>query len=128
LAAREMYSAYCEKTMSDAAARHLEKIIQPAVKVFFNEVKKSKIGGLVYIDAPYAVPFDLPLRITGAAFEHIPASEILSEFDFSIDMKKFSDRPDIFFHYLSPFLESYFDKSNSEINQKLRHRLHWLAQ
>ena len=26
------------------------------------------------------------------------------------------------------FVEAYFDKSNSEINQKLRRRLHWLAE
>ena len=29
--------------------------------------------------------------------------------------------------HLLPFIEAYFDKSNSDINQKLRRRLHWLA-
>jgi len=29
--------------------------------------------------------------------------------------------------HLLPFLEAYFDKSDLEINQKLRRRLHWLA-
>jgi len=126
--ARELYSAYCRHEMSPAAARVFKKTIQPALDAFFHEVKKSKVGGSVYVDSPYDMPFDLPFRTAGASLEDIPISEILSEVDFMADMKQSANRPGVLFRYLAPFLEAYFDRNNSEINQKLRRRLHWLAQ
>ena len=128
ITARELYAVYCRHEMSPHAARTFEKTIWPALDMFFDEVKKSKIGGSVYVDAPYDMPFDLPFRAAGASIEKIPTAEILSEVDFSMDAKEFADHPGALFRYIAPFLEAYFDKNNSEINQKLRRRLHWLAQ
>lgn len=127
-AARELYSAYCRHETSPAAARVFKNTIQPAMSAFFDEVKKSKVGGSVYVDSPYDMPFDLPFRAAGVSVENFPTSEILSEVDFSADAKEFAGRPGVLFRYIAPFLEAYFDKNNSEINQKLRRRLHWLAQ
>ena len=127
-AAREIYAAYCAKKTSVSATRVLKRTIQPAVEAFLQDIKKSKISGSIYIDAPYAIPFDVPLKTAGVACEHTPIPELLSEFNFSTEMKEVSHRPGAVFRYLAPFLEAYFDKSNSEINQKLRRRLHWLAQ
>lgn len=127
-AAHELYDAYCRHEMSPAAAKVFKKTISTALEAFFDEVKKSKIGGSVYLDSPYSMPFELPWHIAGMSLENFPISEILSEVDFSADTQKFADQPGILFRYLAPFLESYFDKNNSEINQKLRRRLHWLAQ
>ena len=126
--ARELYAAYCARAMSVSAAKVLKKTIQPVIASFFDEIKKSKVGGSVYVDAPYDMPFELPLRAAGVSIENVPASEILSEVDFSADAQALADRPGVLFRYLAPFFESYFDKNNSEINQKLRRRLHWLAQ
>jgi hypothetical protein len=127
-AARELYTAYCRHGMSPVAGRVFKKTIRPALDAFFDEVKKSKVGGSVYVDSPYDMPFDLPFHAAGVSLENVPTSEILSEVDFSVDAKEFADRPGVLFRYLAPFLEAYFDKNNSEINQKLRRRLHWLAQ
>lgn len=126
--ARELYAVYCRHEMSPLAARVFKKTIQPALNAFFDEVKKSKVRGSIYVDVPYDMPFDLPFRAAGTLIENVPISEILSEIDFSVGMKEFADRPGVLFRYLAPFLEAYFDKNNSEINQKLRRRLHWLAQ
>lgn len=126
-AARELYAAYCRHEMSDPALRVFKKTIQPAIDAFFDEMKRTKIGGAVYVDAPYDMPFELPFRVSGTAFEHVPITEMLLDFNFSADMKAFAARPGVLFRYLIPFLEAYFDKSNSEINKKLHRRLHWLA-
>ncbi len=126
--ARELYSAYCRHEMAPLAAGILKKIIQPEINSFLNELKRSKVGGPVYLDSPYEMPFDLPFRAAGVSIENIPTSEILSEVDFSADTKGFTERPGVVFRYLAPFFEAYFDKNNSELNKKLRRRLHWLAQ
>jgi hypothetical protein len=126
--ARELYAAYCARAMSAPAAKVFKKTIQPALISFFDEIKKSKVGGSVYVDAPYDMPFELPLHAAGVSIENVPASEILSEVDFLPGTQEFAERPSVLFRYLAPFFEAYFDKNNSEINQKLRRRLHWLAQ
>jgi len=41
-------------------------------------------------------------------------------------MSKLTGRERVASRYMFPFFEAYFDKSNSDINQKLRRRLHWL--
>ncbi len=127
-AARELYAAYCANAMSDPAAHVFKKTIQPAMDAFFDAVKRSKIGGSVYVNAPYGMPFEMPFRAAGTAFEHLPITAILADFNFSVDMKAFASHPGALFRYFIPFLEAYFDKSNSAINNKLRKRLHWLAQ
>ena len=127
-AARELYSAYCRHEMAPLASGIFKKTIQPELNAFLAELKKSKVGGPVYLDSPYETPFDLPFHVAGVSIEKIPTSEILSEVDFSTDAKEFAERPGVVFRYLAPFLEAYFDKNNSELNKKLRRRLHWLAQ
>ena len=114
--------------MAPLASSIFKKTIQPELNALLAELKKSKVGGPVYLDSPYETPFDLPFHVAGVSIEKIPTSEILSEVDFSTDAKEFAERPGVVFRYLAPFLEAYFDKNNSELNKKLRRRLHWLAQ
>ena len=49
------------------------------------------------------------------------------EFGFTADLSRFGEGKNAVLRPLLYFIEAYFDKSNSEINQKLRRRLHWLA-
>ena len=126
--AEGLYHAYAKGKMSETALRHFKKIVDPAAERFFREIELAKISGFVYLDAPFAPPFPLPYKHGRAVFEHPPLEEILQKFDFQVDARAIKLSLSAISRSLAPFLEAYFDKSNSEINQKLRRRLHWLAE
>ena len=125
-AAREMYRAYLGKQMSESAARAFKKFIDPAVEQFLKEVGKGKLKGFVYVDAEHDLPFPLPHKHGAATFDRFPLAEILQQLGF-MDREGNCGSDAVISRHLLPFIEAYFDKSNSEINQKLRRRLHWLA-
>lgn len=125
-AARDMYHAYLGKQMSESAARAFKKFIDPAVEQFLKEVGKGKLKGFVYVDAEHDLPFPLPHKHGAATFDRFPLAEILQQLGF-MDREGNCGSDAVISRHLLPFIEAYFDKSNSEINQKLRRRLHWLA-
>jgi len=124
--AEKLYEAYRSGKLSAAAARGFKRILDPVVLRFEEALAKEKLRGSVYIDAPHELPYALPYRASGAILESLPIAEIFHELDFpgEIDGRGIPNR--ILGRHLLPFLEAYFDRSNSEINQKLRRRLHWL--
>lgn len=125
-AAQEMYRSYLNDTMSESATRAFKRIIDPVVEQFLKEVGKDKLKGHVYMDAEHDLPFVLPYRHGGATFDSFPVREILTQLGFAERQGDYGSDAALSRHLL-PFLEAYFDKSNSEINRKLRRRLHWLA-
>ena len=70
----------------------------------------------------------LPCRTSSARprSSRFPLAEILQQLGFA-EREGDAGTDAVASRHLLPFLEAYFDKSNSEINQKLRRRLHWLA-
>lgn len=125
-AAREMYRAYLGGAMSATAERGFKKIIDPAVAQFLHEIGKEKLKGFIYADADHDLPFALPSRHGGTTFERFPLAELLQQLGFANWEGDYGTDAVISRHLL-PFFEAYFDKSNSDINQKLHRRLHWLA-
>jgi len=125
-AAREMYRAYLGKSMSENAARAFKKFIDPAVEQFLKEVGRGKLKGFAYMDAEHDMPFPLPHKHGAIIFDQFPLAEILQQLGF-MDREGGHSSDAVISRHLLPFIEAYFDKSNSEINQKLRRRLHWLA-
>jgi hypothetical protein len=130
--AEELYRAYRRDELSEGAKRGFKKALQPVVDALFAAVEKARLNGAVYVDTPHLLPFDTPHRHSGAKFEELPVNEILMELGLRAagqDDEMESSEAEIRarFRNLAPFLESYFAKSTSEINQKLRRRLHWLA-
>jgi hypothetical protein len=125
--ARALYCSYRSGELSESAARGLKKVIQPVVEALTNEIERAKVGGFVYIDAPHPLPFASPFKHKGATFEELPVNEILGEVGLAPDRVMSEQASVASFRRLAPFLEAYFAKSTSDINQKLRRRLHWLA-
>lgn len=121
---RGLYRAYRAGALSETAARAFKKILQPAIAGLLDEVEKAKIHGSVYFDAAYPAPFALPFKHKGASFDELPLNDILAELDLGV---LDDDASLVSFRHLAPFLEAYFAKNTSEINQKLRRRLHWLV-
>ena len=126
-AAHELYHHYRSGSLSESAARQFKKMLQPALDVLFAEMERAKLGGYVYIDTAEPMPFDMPYKHKGATFEALPLSEIFAELGLHGGEEMSSKELERNFRHLAPFLESYFAKNTSEINQKLRRRLHWLA-
>lgn len=125
--AEDLYRTYTKGKMSEMALRHFKKVIEPATERLLKEVERAKISGCVYVDAPLALPFPLPHKHQGAVFEPLPLEEILNKFGFTLRGEKIPAGGEGGRH-LAAFLEAYFDKSRSEINQRLRKKLHWLAE
>ena len=126
ITAQELYRSYCSGAMSAAASRAFKKVIDPAVDALLKEAGKAKLRGSVYIDADHDLPFALPYRHGNMVFERFPAGEVLGQLGFAEDTVDRMPRRAVY-RALLPFIEAYFDRSNSEINQKLRRRLHWLV-
>ena len=126
-AAQEMYRAYLAGAMSPSASRAFKKIIDPAVEQFLKEVGKGKVKGFVYVDAAHDLPFALPYKRAGATFERFPLAEILQQLGFA-DREGDGGTDAAASRHILPFIEAYFDRSNSDINQKLHRRLHWLTE
>jgi hypothetical protein len=132
-AAKKLYCLYHRGLVSENAKRAFQKIVEPALQAFFGEIAKGKIKGAVYSDMPHALPISLPHKHGAATLVRHPAKEILAELGFTLPAhgpkeKSRMDREDNTIpRMLLYFVEAYFDKSNSEINRKLRRRLHWLA-
>lgn len=119
--AKELYRDFHGGKLSEPAARNFKKIIQAPTQELLNELKRLKISGFVHVDTGYPLPFNLPHKHAGATFEALPIDDIMAEFGLAVDA-------DIPFRNLAPFLQAYFAKTPSEINQKLRRRLHWLVE
>ena len=125
-AARDVYELYARNGMSEAASRVFKKTIEPVVEELFSEIEKGKLKGFVYIESPHALPFELPYKRNGVVFDALPLDEIVQNLGFA-EIRGRALPPNALSHYLLPFIEAYFDKSKSDINQKLRRRLHWLT-
>ncbi len=125
--AKEVYGYYHKKGMSQAAERVFNKTLQPALGALLEQIGKASVTGSVYIDAPHPLPLTLPYRHGAAHLEEQPIGEVLAKLGFTADMEGLDGRKNDAYRPLLYFLEAYFDRSNSDINQKLRRRLHWLA-
>ena len=68
----------------------------------------------------------MPYRVRAGRIERYRSGRLSKNWIFR---RNFANAPCLGPHlarHILPFLEAYFDKGNSEINQKLRRRLHWL--
>jgi hypothetical protein len=126
--ARELYHEYRSGNLSEAAKRGFKRALQPSVDALLDAIEKAKISGSVFFDADHPAPFDLPHKHKGVTFAELPVAEILTELGLQTKGDISEELIRARFRHIAPFLESYFAKSVSEINQKLRRRLHWLAE
>jgi hypothetical protein len=131
--AKELYESYRKGGLSEDAARAFKKMLDPTLDGLTDAVQKGKLQGAVYFDAPHTPPMDLPHKMPGGiSFEEQPMMELLAELGFSADVlasRAFKKAKNEARRTLLYFLAVYFDKSDAtEINRKLRRRLHWLSQ
>ncbi len=126
--AEDLYEAYRAGQVSAAVARHFDKTTEASRRKLIAETEKAKIKGPVYFDTPYALPFEVPYRFHGIVFEYAPLVEVMQKLGFAGTPAEWQVSASDLARCLTPFFEAYFEKDNSEINRKLRRRLHWLAE
>ncbi len=129
--AGDLYRLYRRGEMSPAAARAFAKITEPPRAAFEEELGRKKVKGTIYLDVPHP---PAGIQIAGISVEEPPVGGLLAELGFSLSRggayrKIMNDerRRQAAFRPLLSFIEAYFDRSDSPINRRLRHRFHWLA-
>jgi hypothetical protein len=126
--AEALYATYRAGKASSTVIRHFDKVIDGSAQKFLAEIAKSKIKGSVYVDASHDIPFDLPYRTNGITLEAVPINEIMEKLGFAGKLAQSAMPTSTLMRYLAAFFEAYFEKDSSEINKKLRRRLHWLTE
>ncbi len=133
-AAQELYCRYHQKEMSAHAARAFKPIVESPLRDFLETIEKKKIKGPTYVDMPHALPFALPHKHGKATLAEYPVEELMGKFGFNLSLavrekvRGEGEGERAVLRSLFYFIEAYIDEDRSLINQKLRRRLHWLAE
>jgi len=114
--------------VSENFARALGRVMKPVCDRFFSELKRSRLAGPVYVHSPVPLPFSLPHARGRTRLEELPIEKIIEKLGFAARLSEWQMPASDVFAHLAPFLDFYYDKSNSEINRRLNRRLHWLAE
>jgi hypothetical protein len=122
----ELYEKYLKNDMSEHFRRSLGRVIRPVIMGFAKKLKESKLRGRVYLYSPLPLPIRTPSTVGGVSLNDLPLGGVTDKLGFRINLAQWQLPPDDVFMKLAPFFEFYGDKSDSEINQRLRRRLHWL--
>jgi hypothetical protein len=124
--AEEIYDMYVRGEVSDAVKKHFDALTAPWVAGFLQALDKANISGSTYLDVPHDLPLKMPYHRRHATLEEMPVAAFLKKFGFSIGGGA-PVSPGIVLRYLAPFFELYFDNNQSELNELLRRKLHWLG-
>ncbi len=125
--AEEMYRMYMRDSVSPTVRRRIEAFVAPWAEKFSNAVRKAKVRGSLFIDAPYPVPYELPHHEGKATLENFPLEDVLKKFDLALEPGPLAGNEPILWRHLAPFFSMYFDHAQGALNERLRKRVHWLA-
>lgn len=122
------YYDHLNRNTSGNFAHALGRVMKPARDQFFTELKQTGLSGPVYVHSPVPLPMSLPHEKGRMRLEELPTGKIVEKFGLATRLSEWPVPASEIFTHLTPFLEFYHDKSNSEVNRRLRRRLHWLIQ
>ncbi len=122
-----IYFRHLDGKTSAVFKRSIENLLKPVKQALFSEIKDLNIGGNAYLYSAAPLPINFPFRACGATLKDLPLDEALQRFGFSLDRSKPLLSNGEMFMKLAPFFEFYFGKNDSEINKRLKRRLHWLT-
>lgn len=123
-----VYDKYLSGDSSGYFARSLGAVIKEEKEGLLSELKGIGSSGNVYIHSPAPLPLDFPMRLGRATLDELPTEAVIGRLGFKIDQENWPFGRSETFLRLAPFFECYFDKGDSEINRRLRRRLHWLVE
>jgi hypothetical protein len=126
-AAVDMYRAFIQNEVSPDAQRVLKALIVPHTESFETALRKAKVRGSTFIDAPQPLFNEMPHHIGNATIEPLPLADLLKKFDLSLEPGVLADQENVIFRHLAPFLLMYFDRAHGALDDQLRRKVHWLA-
>ncbi len=122
-----LYDRYLGNDMSGHAYRHFDQTVKVAVGALFDTFQKKKFSGPVFLKGGPEMPFALPQRKAGMLISRISLPNLLEWRGFKLRKSLWPGNRPPLTHYLAPFVEFYYDKSNRHINHWLKRRIHWIA-
>lgn len=125
--AERVYRKYLKKEVSPHVARFLEKTLKPSLEALLKAAGKSRLKGAVFIESPLPLPFVYPYRRGGITYSEPSVGDILAKVGLSINARDWGIPHHELVSRLAPFLEFYYNKTDSVINRWLKRRIHWLG-
>lgn len=125
--AQKLYTLYLVGETSLALARALAKTMKPAVDSLHDLVARTKVRGTLFTYSSVPLPFTLPKKNGRVVFDKLPLGFLRGKLGFTTDAAEWEKVGRDPFRTLAPFVEFYYDKSDSSVNHWLKRRLHWLA-
>jgi len=125
--AEELYGRYLRGETSSSGARWIDRILKPVLDSLFHAMKKTRLRGPIYVDTMTPLPIALPKRRGKIVLTALPLASLVEKLGFTLQPSRHNLSDTQLFRHLAPFLEFYYDKSDSSINHKLWRRLHWLG-
>ncbi len=125
-AARKIYHAFLRGEVSANMGKHIKKALDPQLKLFYEELGRTRLRGKVFVLSGLPLPISLPQKRQNLILSEPPLTPMLDHFGLALApyRPETCRRP---FEVLAPWLEFYLDKSDSKINQWLRRHLNWLG-
>lgn len=117
-AAQHMYKVFLASDVSPHMRTALERLLKPVTTALFKELPQKTCT--LYVRTGTKLPFLLPVTSTRRTLETVREAELVSRFGLTLDQE-------LDIATLAPFLEFYYDKSDSTINRWLRRHLNWLG-
>ena len=125
--ARDLYALYLTGGLSAGAAKHFEKLMKPAMLALFAELKVARLKGPIYVEADEFLPVALPVKSGAFTLIEPPLQAILDAVGLGVDTRAWGRTEGRALRRLAPFLEYYFKKNNSQVNEWLKRHLNWLG-
>lgn len=124
-ATADILGKYAAQTMSSHVRADLNVAIRHSFSELTRELSRHRVRGTVFVQSETPLPVELPYRVGPITLQHMGLEQILEPLGFTLSETRIGtvDMMD----YLAPFLEFYYDTSNSRVNHWLRRRVHWFT-
>ena len=124
--AQQLYEAYRRGEMSPRMAASLESLARPGMNNLLRQLHALNIKDNVHVSSPLPLyKFVQAQRRPLVPLQPPPLKEALRAMGFAMARNDVGD--DTLFVNLAVFLEFYYDKYESHVNQWFKSRLHWLT-
>ena len=124
-ATADILGKYAAHTVSSHVRQDLDVALRKAFQDLSRELAGHRVRGNVYVDSRSPLPVPLPYKAGAVTLLPFRIDQVTEPLGFELVSSRL--REEKFFDYLAPFLEFYYDTSNSRVNHWLRRRVHWFT-
>ena len=125
--AQDLYALYLTGGLSASAMRYFDRLVKPSLQALAAELKLAHLKGETYCAVDMVLPVALPHRSGGVTLTEPPLADIMQALGISFVPDEWGKTTAERFMRVAPFLEFYFKKNTSEINEWLKRHMNWLG-